>query len=123
MKAVTRAVLGAAALACVAWGVLAFSATRPERVSFDPATWKARAGVLEKTNDPGCFRGGMAIDLIETKALLGATAAEAVARLGRPESSDGSWIYWVGQCGRWWEQNVLVVTFDAGAKVKQLVLQ
>lgn len=123
MKPLTRGVFGAVLFVCAAWGALAFYAARPQRESFDSSAWKARASILAETNDPGCFRGGMAIDLIETKALLGATATDVVSRLGNPESSDGSWTYWVGQCGRVWQDNALVVTFDPAAKVKGVVFR
>lgn len=110
-------------LACAAWGGLVLSAVRPERESFDSAAWKARTDALEETNDAGCVRGGMAVDLVETGALVGATATDVVSRLGNPESSDGSWTYLMGQCGRWWEKNALVITFDASARVKEVVVQ
>lgn len=116
-------VLGALVLVCSALAAVALSGVRPQRASFDAAAWRTTAQVLEETNDPGCYRGGMAVDLIQTRALLGKTATEVIALLGDPESSDGLWIYWVGQCGRLWEHNALVVTFDAGARVKDAAFQ
>lgn len=85
---------------------------------FDPVKWE-QAALLDTTADPGCFRGGMALDLIDRKALSGMTSPEVVSLLGAPpNSSSGSWFYPVGQCGFLWEHYDLQVTFGADGKVK-----
>jgi hypothetical protein len=95
----------------------------PAREPFDATAWKGRVEALEETGDAGCVRGGMAVDLIESRVLVGATATQVVERLGSPDKAHGAWRYAVGQCGRWWEQSALVLTFDAGARVAQASLQ
>ena len=35
---------------------------------FDPVKWE-QAALVDTTADPSCFRGGMALDLIDRKAL------------------------------------------------------
>lgn len=86
--------------------------------TFDPVKWE-QAVLLDTSNDPGCFRGGMALDLIDRKTLSGKTGPEVVSLLGAPpSSSSGSWLYPVGQCGFLWGHHDLQVTFGADGKVK-----
>ena len=89
---------------------------------FDPVKWE-QAALLDTTADPGCFRGGMALDLIDRKALSGKTSTEVASLLGAPpNASASSWLYPVGQCGFLWGHHDLQVTFGADAKVKHAVL-
>lgn len=89
---------------------------------FDPAKW-GQAALLDTTADPGCFRGGMALDLIGRKALSGKTRPEVASLLGAPpDASSNSWLYPVGQCGFLWDHHDLQVTFGADGKVKHAVL-
>ena len=85
---------------------------------FDPVKWE-QAALLDTTADPGCFRGGMALDLIDKKALSGKTSPEVAFLLGAPpKASSSSWLYPVGQCGFLWGHHDLQVTFGADGKVK-----
>ncbi len=55
-----------------------------ERVRpFDPVEWE-QAALLDTSADPGCFRGGMALDLIDRKTLSGKISPEVVTLLGAP---------------------------------------
>ena len=89
---------------------------------FDPVKWE-QAALLDTTADPGCFRGGMALDLIDRKALSGKTSPEVASLLGvPPNAGPSSWLYPVGQCGFLWGGHDLQVTFGADGKVKHAVL-
>lgn len=96
---------------------------RLQRLGFDTAAWKAAAGTVAATNDRGCVRGGMAVDLVEKRNLIGATGTEVVSLLGSPQDASGQWSYDVGQCGTWWGQNALVLTFDANGRVRSVELE
>ncbi len=90
---------------------------------FDRLKW-GQSVLLDTSNDPGCFRGGMALDLIDRKTLTGKTGPEVVSLLGAPpSSSSGSWLYPVGQCGFLWGHHDLQVTFREDGKVKHAVLE
>ncbi len=85
---------------------------------FDPVKWE-QAALLDTSGDPGCFRGGMALDLIDRKTLSGKTSPEVISLLGAPpNASSGSWLYPVGQCGFFWGHHDLQVTFGSDGKVK-----
>lgn len=85
---------------------------------FDRVKWE-QAALLDTSSDPGCFRGNMALDLINRKALSGKTGPEVVTLLGTPpDASSGSWLYPVGQCGVLWGHHNLQVTFGSPGKVK-----
>ncbi len=85
---------------------------------FDPVKWE-QSVLLDTSNDPGCFRGGMALDLIDRKTLSGKTGHEVAYLLGTPQnSSSGPWLYPVGQCGFFWGHYDLKVTFGADGRVK-----
>lgn len=106
--------------------LLALGATggsRLERVGFDAAAWKAGAETLAASNDAGCVRGGMAVDIVEKRNLIGATGTEVVRLLGTPQASSDRWSYDVGQCGKWWGQNALVLTFDANGRVRSVEVE
>jgi hypothetical protein len=103
----------------VAW-VISQPTENPQ--PFDPVKWE-QSVLLDTSNDPGCFRGGMALDLIDRKTLLGKTGPEVVSLLGAPPSaSSGSWLYPLGQCGFLWGHHDLQVNFGADGKVKHAVL-
>ena len=98
---------------------LAWTQYRPavEIRRFDAGEWQ-RALSLDTSNDPGCFRGDMAMDLINNKRLEGLAQPQISALLGQPDESKlGRWIYSVGQCSFDWKYNFLEVTFDAKSKV------
>lgn len=106
------------AFAGVTW--LAWASTQPSQgpEPFRTAAW-AESAILEKLNDPGCFRGGMALDLIERQLLSGKSADEVVTLLGLPtRQTPGQWAYSIGQCsGFGWHDSELALTFDDKARV------
>ena len=72
----------ATTIAIVALGcALAWSynfGTEAERTAFIPAKWKERANVYAYSNDPGCIRGDMALDIVATDMLIGKTGRTQV---------------------------------------------
>lgn len=110
------------------WIVLYWVVTYPsqDRQPFVPKVW-LESLEWDTTNDPGCFRGGMAIDLIEGKLLLEKSAAEVVALLGEPlarKRDSGDWIYPLGQCSTLgWMHSELRLIFDERARVKAAEFQ
>lgn len=121
LRKVVVAALAATFAGCiyVAW-VISQPTESPR--PFDPVEWE-QAALLDTTADIGCFRGGMALDLIDRKALSGKTSPEVASLLGTPPiASSSSWLYPVGQCGFLWEHHDLQVTFGADGKVKHAVL-
>ncbi len=116
-KKIVAATFVAVFVGCVyvAWLI---SQPTEEAQPFDSVKW-TQSVLLDTSNDPGCFRGGMALDLIDRKTLTGKTGPEVVSILGEPSSSSsGSWLYPVGQCGFLWGDHDLQVTFGADGKVK-----
>lgn len=85
---------------------------------FDAEVWVTLAS-RDLSSDPGCLRGGMALDLIVRELLLGKTATQAVSLLGSPTSSQlGYWAYDLGQCSGWgWSNSELRLKFDKSAEV------
>jgi hypothetical protein len=113
-------VAGLAGCAYVAW-----VATQPaeEVRPFNAIEWE-KSVLLVTSNDPGCFRGGMALNLIERKILVGKTRTEIASLLGTPESStSGTWLYAIGQCGFLWGDNWLELNFGGDAKVARAVFK
>lgn len=88
---------------------------------FEADVWKARANVYAVSNDPGCVRGGMAVDLLERKLLGEKTMDEVYVLLGKPDKSENfSIAYELGQCsGFGWDSSVLTVRFDENRKVNR----
>jgi hypothetical protein len=96
---------------------------RDER--FEANLWNERANVYSVSNDPGCVRGGMAVDLLKRNLLLAKSSAEVNELLGRPDKSDSASIsYELGQCsGFGWESSILRVGFDENGKVKRAKIE
>ncbi|WP_181880994.1 hypothetical protein [Crenobacter cavernae] len=86
---------------------------------FDTHKWRRNTDIYAATNDPGCVRGGMALDLIEKGSLVGKTHSEIFLLLGRPDRSENRVLtYELGQCsGFGWHNSLLIVGFEAGDKV------
>lgn len=123
MGTLKRLAVGTFLAVAAGCGYVVWAASQPVEKPrpFDRMEWEQSA-LRVNSNDPGCFRGGMALDLIDRKVLLGMTRAEATSLLGTPESStSGSLLYWVGQCGFGWGQNELELTLGADAKVTKAV--
>lgn len=93
-----------------------FTSVQVERQSFDSASWKKLhdAALL---NDPGCVRGGMALDLLKSKVLLGLRSEQVFAVLGRSETSEPELRFPLGQCHWDWKHSDLVVEFGPQRKV------
>lgn len=108
----------AAVIAGAAWTGWEFFQPSHDLEPFSAAAW-ARSAARDTSNDPGCFRGGMALDLIERRLLLGKSESELVSLVGQPGSrSAGQWVYPLGQCsGFGWYDSELRVSFNANARV------
>jgi hypothetical protein len=91
-----------------------FHGPSQERQPFIREAWLA-GSQLEQLNDPGCFRGGMALDVLESRLLLGKGPAYVEATLGPPTSRAATyWHYALGQCtGFGWHHSELYVYFDS----------
>ena len=60
----TVAFCGASVIAYAGYLAWSFAyGVEAERSPFSPAAWKEKANVYAHSNDPGCVRGGMALDL------------------------------------------------------------
>ncbi|MFN7569841.1 MAG: hypothetical protein ACK5TK_00080 [Betaproteobacteria bacterium] len=112
--AATLFLLGFAAL------VHHYFAPGAERTAFNRDAWLA-VRHLEGVGDPGCYRGGMALDLVKSGQLIGKGLAEVEATLGAPTSrTPTSWRYALGQCtGFGWEHSLLVVRFGSSPSVTE----
>lgn len=114
------------AIAIVALGcTLAWSynfGTEAERTAFISAKWKERANVYAYSNDPGCIRGDMALDIIATDMLIGKTVTDTRALLGEPNKSSADALYYeLGQCsGFGWYESELVVTLSKSQQVSKV---
>ncbi len=116
MKKITAPLIVSVPLAVLSYWYLNLPTAKA--VSFNQRLW-IEASSLDKENDPGCYRGGMAIELVEKRLLNGKTAPEIISLIGVPSSSKaGSWIYPVGQCGMLWEHFHLRV--DIGSEGKAI---
>jgi hypothetical protein len=86
------------------------SAHEPEE-SFVAEQWVSRRAQVQ-LNDPGCVRGGMALSLIRTGALLKLTHVEVVGLLGAPDEGAAEALrYGLGQCHWDWRHSLLVIRF------------
>lgn len=116
MKKITATLILSVSLAALLYWYLNLPTAKA--VSFNQRLW-LEASSLDQENDPGCYRGGMAIELVEKRLLNGKTAPEIISLIGLPSSSTaGSWIYPVGQCGMLWEHFHLRV--DIGSEGKAI---
>ena len=91
---------------------------------FDSTHWKEMEEAGDVSNDPGCYRGAMALGAIESRELIGKAQAELSSLLGRPKSTVGNrWLYPVGQCSGDWAHSALVVTFGKEGAVVEVELK
>ena len=89
--------------------------------TFEPDEWKRSLASISQLNDPGCVRGGMAQNLINSRRLVGLTKPQVVVLLGNPEESHvRGWLYALGQCGLGWSLSFLAIAFDASEKVTSI---
>lgn len=99
-------ILLSCAVAFVYWSLTGFHA---QRQPFEATRWIDLREYAE-INDPGCIRGGMALDLIRSELLMGLSKDSLRATLGDPGlSQSGMASYALGQC-RWdWRHSELAV--------------
>jgi hypothetical protein len=92
--------------------------------TFDQATWLA-APTLNTSADPGCYRGGMALDLVRSERLIGKHSQYAEHLLGTPASkSPIFWRYPIGQCtGFGWHNTDLILHLDSALMVKRVEIK
>jgi len=110
----TVAFCGASVIAYAGYLAWSFAyGVEAERSPFSPAAWKEKASVYAHSNDPGCVRGGMALDIVATKLLQGKPIAEVKSLLGEPDGTkEGLFYYELGQCsGHGWHNSILQVSF------------
>ena len=90
-----------------------------ERTPFSPVAWKERSNVYEHNSDPGCIRGGMALDIVATNLLQGKSITEVKLLLGEPDGTMEEGVYYeLGQCsGLGWHDSVLLVDFRNNQQV------
>ncbi|BCL74365.1 hypothetical protein JHS3_01010 [Jeongeupia sp. HS-3] len=83
-------------------------------VAFDSAEWQKVSNVYAHNRDPGCVRGGMALDLLKSKQLNGKSPTEIEHFLGKPDRSyKSTYEYELGQCsGLGWHNSILRITVD-----------
>ncbi|MDP2868230.1 hypothetical protein [Methyloversatilis sp.] len=95
-----------------------------ERSPFSAAAWKQKENVYAHSNDPGCVRGGMAIDIVSTKLLQEKSIAEVKLLLGEPDKEKQEQVYYdLGQCsGFGWENSILQVSFSNGQRVTNAII-
>ena len=85
---------------------------------FDSKGWKTLGSSGVINNDPGCYRGGMALDILESNRLIGKTTEEVSSLLGNAEKIlSSTQIYAVGQCSGGWEHSELVISYGANGRV------
>ncbi len=108
-------------IATLVWLVLDYGGPSCVREPFDQQRWLNGALPLDNNNDPGCVRGGMAIDLLDRNALENLSKESVVRLLGYPNQEHGlTYYYDLGQCSGWgWHHSKLVLSFsNAGAVVR-----
>jgi hypothetical protein len=98
-------------IASLAWSY--YFGVTSEAEPFSSSNWIELSNPYKITNDPGCVRGGMAVDLIQKEILKGKTTEQALEILGNPDHiSDSTFSYELGQCsGLGWHNSILVIKF------------
>ncbi|RTL01008.1 MAG: hypothetical protein EKK59_03595 [Neisseriaceae bacterium] len=93
-----------------------------EKVQFSSNAWKQGAHVYQHSNDPGCIRGGMALDIVEAGILHGKLIEEVKLLLGEPNLVEQTVIgYELGQCsGFGWHNSVLEIEFSSEKRVNNM---
>lgn len=120
MRFIAKASLLLLGLCVVAGGWLAWSYNQPSINSqpFQRASWLSGADVLESVGDPGCVRGAMALELIDSNRLIGMNPEELTALLGPVTEKGNDWMYPLGQCsGLGWEDSALMIRLGSEKKV------
>ena len=120
MRFIAKASLLLLGLCVVAGGGLMWSYNQPSVSAkpFQRASWLSGADVLKSVGDPGCVRGAMALELIDSNRLIGMTPEELSALLGPANEKGTDQMYPLGQCsGFGWEDSALVIKLDSEKKV------
>lgn len=101
---------------------LNFTAMHQPIETFNSREWKERSNEF-LTNDPGCVRGGMALDLMESKIITGLDKPAVLEVLGKPNRAAATSLgYDLGQCHWDWKASYLEISFDNDYLVKKLKL-
>lgn len=88
-----------------------FTAIDQNPMPFDALAWKRLAAQTEQI-DPGCVRGGMALTLVEQRALTGLSRPQLAELLGTDALQHG-----LGQCHWGGAHSHLVITLDSSERV------
>ncbi|WP_157670120.1 hypothetical protein [Chitinibacter sp. GC72] len=106
----------------IAWSF--YYGVTAERTTFSPTAWKEKANVYEHSSDPGCVRGGMAIDIVTTNLLRDKSITEVKLLLGEPDVTKEAKVYYeLGQCsGHGWHNSVLLVSFQDNQQVSSAAI-
>lgn len=111
-------VLFAAIAAPAAWLSWSFNQLTVTPEPFVSERWKELAFSGRGSNDPGCYRGAMALDAVKNRILLSKKPDDLVDLIGAPEKQmPEQWFYSVGQCSGDWVHNLLALTFGANGVV------
>lgn len=98
-KTLRIALIAAAGAVFTYGGFLAWSfhyGVEAERTPFLSAVWKEKAAVYAHGSDPGCVRGGMALDIVATRLLDEKPVAEVKSLLGEPDGANQAFITSLG---------------------------
>ena len=119
MRAIKMTLIGLMTFLLTAFPIFwVFSGPVEKARNFESEDWKKSLLLIYATNDPGCIRGGMAVDLISNKRLVGFTQVQVAALLGNPQESHlRRWLYSLGQCGFAWGFSNLRVDFGTNGVV------
>lgn len=109
----------AACIGALVWMAVTYSSPSCAREPFDQGRWLNSALSLAASNDPGCVRGGMAVDLLDRGALQNLSKRSVVELLGEPNSQhDTTYRYELGQCSGWgWQHSSLTLSFSSAGTV------
>lgn len=100
-----------------------FSGVHAEHQHFEAAAWKSLRDSAE-LNDPGCVRGGMAIDLVNSGVLIGLSRMELLMKLGDASESKPDLIsFALGQCHWDWKHSELAVLIDPSSRVTKVEIR
>lgn len=115
--------LGLVWLAWVIWSY--FFGVEAVVEPFDHKVWKENSAPYERSSDPGCVRGGMALDLIGSKRVIGKNTKEIEALLGPASRNDSSIMHYeLGQCsGLGWKNSILVIVLDSSGLASSLQIK
>jgi hypothetical protein len=120
MHFIAKTLLLLLGLCIVTGGWLTWDYNQPsvDAQTFQQASWLSGAGVLEGIGGPGCVRGAMALDLIDSNRLIGMNSEEVRTLLGPSIEKGAAWVYPLGQCsGFGFEDSALMIQFGGERNV------